>query len=566
MKIESHDKTIEKLLHGSYYRIPRFQRPYSWGEAQLEDFWDDIVIENEEDYFIGSVVVFPGSEGVLEIVDGQQRITTITIVLAALRDLFDEIGEADLASGVQGFLERRDKRNRYQFVLKTQTSYPYLQSQIQSYPAKKSRKEITPEEEALAFARSFFVARLDVIRASFLGDSAEPSDEAVADLVDRLETVRDRVLGLNVVHIEVDAEDDAYVIFETLNTRGLDLSLSDLLRNFLLRGLRSSNEDLDLARDRFNLILEEFDQSQASIDPSVFVHHYWLSRHDYVARKSVFRSIKKTVKQPHKSALLTDLEVDARIYRAIREPSSRDWKKEEAPIVQSLEALDVFNMALPLPLFLALLRSYDDKKIKLALVKRAMKSVESFHLLYTAVAGKSSSGGFTKMYALHARTVLNAVDAQEASKSISDLTDKLRNRRPSKEEFAAGFKELGYSSAFTQQKRLVQYVLGRILQISPSGIALDTTQHLTIEHLAPESGSKLSPSAIQSIGNLLLVPEQLNVRLDNKSFPKKKPLLEEAEGVWLDDVLLEAKRWSTSQIDRRASLLAALAYDNVWTV
>ena len=60
MKIESHDRTIEQLLRGSYCSIPRFQRPYSWGMQQVEDFWDDVVIESDGDYFIGAVVIFPG--------------------------------------------------------------------------------------------------------------------------------------------------------------------------------------------------------------------------------------------------------------------------------------------------------------------------------------------------------------------------------------------------------------------------------------------------------------------------------------------------------------------------
>ena len=566
MKIESHDRTIEQLLRGDYYSIPRFQRPYSWGVQQLEDFWDDVVIESNDDYFIGSVVVFPGSGESLDIVDGQQRLTTITVALAAIRDLFGSLDEMDLAIGVQGFIERPDKRNTDQFVLKTQTSYPYLQSQIQSHPATGAAATVTPEENALACARAFFAEKLAEVRMSFFGESVDPSEDSLGELVRRVEGIRDQILGLSVVHIEVDTEDDAYVIFETLNTRGLELSLSDLMRNFLLRGLKNTNVDLDLARDHFNEILGEFDQSQASIDPSVFFHRFWISKNDYVARKNVFRTVKKTVKASKKQELLHDLLADSKLYRAIREPSSRDWRKEERPMVRSLEALDVFGMALPLPLFLALLRAYDDNIIKLPLVRRAMKAVESFHFQFTAVAGRSSSGGITKMYALHARSVRNASGAQEASASIKQLTEKLQSMRPSEEEFTAGFKELEYSSEFTRQKRLVQYALGTILRNSSAGSALDTTGHLTIEHLAPESGSRVPSESIRSIGNLLMVTESLNVKLDNKSFPKKKPLLKDAEGIFFDDVLREAKRWDGRQIEKRAAYLASIAYRDVWSL
>lgn len=100
MKIESKDTDIESLLVGSYFHIPRFQRPYSWDDENLNDFWDDVVVNQSDDYFIGSMVVYKKDKQQYGVVDGQQRLTTITILLCVIRDYFLSAGSQDLAEGV----------------------------------------------------------------------------------------------------------------------------------------------------------------------------------------------------------------------------------------------------------------------------------------------------------------------------------------------------------------------------------------------------------------------------------------------------------------------------------
>ena len=102
MKIQSIDKNIKEVLESGFYRIPRFQRPYSWDPENIEDFWNDVIINADSDYFIGSMVVFkPPTSDTASVVDGQQRLTTITMMLAALRNAFKGAGFTDLYSGPQ---------------------------------------------------------------------------------------------------------------------------------------------------------------------------------------------------------------------------------------------------------------------------------------------------------------------------------------------------------------------------------------------------------------------------------------------------------------------------------
>ncbi|MGH8729624.1 MAG: DUF262 domain-containing protein, partial [Burkholderiales bacterium] len=104
MKIESTDQDIRTMLSSAYYKIPRFQRPYSWDRENIQEFWDDIVRDNPTDYFIGSMVVYKDGQQRYGVVDGQQRLTTITMLLCVLRNTLADLALTDLAKGMHGLI------------------------------------------------------------------------------------------------------------------------------------------------------------------------------------------------------------------------------------------------------------------------------------------------------------------------------------------------------------------------------------------------------------------------------------------------------------------------------
>lgn len=567
MKIDSNDRSIKQVFQAGYYRVPRFQRPYSWTRANVEDFWTDTIVESDADYFIGSIIVFPSKEDTYDIVDGQQRLTTITIMLAALRNTYSRQGLSHLADGLHAYVERRDVNNELQFVLQTESSYPYLHEYIQKFgePEAKNLK-LGAEEEALRGAFDYFARQMDSVVRAVLEDSALAESKKAQRLTERLEQIRDRILGLKLILVEVDNEDDAYIIFETLNTRGKNLTIADLLKNFLLRDLKSKNVKVDVPRDKWNSILELFEASSAQISPDSFIHHSWLSRYDYVSEKKLFKAIRKQVKKGERQAFLDTLVNEARLYRTLHEPQFGKWAKEELPLKQSLQALVDFRVQQPSPFVLSALRAYRTKDIKLAAAKRALWAVECFHFAFTSVASKSSSGGISQMYALHARGVLNASTPDAKSAEIAALESKLRLRMPTLEEFVAAFVLIGYSTVKTQQKRLVQYVLSRYYAHHSSGVALDFS-NMTIEHLAPEhaSSAQLPNSEIARIGNLILVDEALNNQLANKPFKEKQEILRAHREVWVDPFVLTVEQWTSDEINARSAAMAKIALEKIWT-
>jgi uncharacterized protein with ParB-like and HNH nuclease domain len=134
MKIQCVDRDIRQILESGVYVIPRFQRPFSWDKDNIEEFWNDCVSEVKNDYFIGSFVTYNINSSSYGVVDGQQRMTTITILLSTIRDKYHQYEHIAAAKGVHRLIETRDLNDASQFVLKAETSYPYLQSQIQTFP------------------------------------------------------------------------------------------------------------------------------------------------------------------------------------------------------------------------------------------------------------------------------------------------------------------------------------------------------------------------------------------------------------------------------------------------
>src|ERR1035437_7340293 len=173
MKIRSIDKNIADILNSGFYQIPRFQRPYSWERENIEDFWTDVFVNSGPDYFIGSMVVYkPENSDVAFVVDGQQRLTTITMLLAALRNAFEENNFPDSAAGIQSLIERKDIDNKNQYSLQTETSYPYFQEHIQSARPAEVEPEIGREEAALSLTFNFFTSQFKDTTNAIKGDKS----------------------------------------------------------------------------------------------------------------------------------------------------------------------------------------------------------------------------------------------------------------------------------------------------------------------------------------------------------------------------------------------------------
>ncbi len=566
MKIESTDQDIRTMLSSGYYRIPRFQRPYSWDRENIQEFWDDIVRDNPSDYFIGSMVVYKDGQQRYGVVDGQQRLTTITILLCVLRNALAELGQKDLAQGIHGLIERRNIDNKPEFIVSTETSYPFFQDRIQKWGKPAVKVEPLHEEANLEAAFEQLNSLIADALTSLDADTTLSEKKRKELAQQKLVSVRDALLNLKLIFIKLEEEDDAYIIFETLNTRGKDLSLTDLVKNHLTKHIKSKNPASDQAKIKWQQLLETIEGSSADLDTDTFIHHFWLSKYDYLPAKNLFKVLKKSVGVNDAPGFLDALLEDAALYRSIHEVGYGKWAKEEGRIEQGLSALMLFRVQQQTPCVLSLLREYRiTKKLKKKHIEDAVVAIEKFHFLFTAVTSQRSSGGISGMYAALGRRLYEAKDTQASVEVIKDLKQKLRDRVPSLDEVKALFPEIIYTDNVTRQRKLVKYILVGLDQTTPSPIVVDYDQ-TTIEHLASQSligQGEFSEGLVGQLGNLLLVSDELNAKLKDKPFKEKKQILLDS-GFNLPDEMKAATTWEATEIRQRTQILAERAYNDTW--
>lgn len=363
MKINSIDKEIHSIFESSFYLIPRFQRPYSWDKENIFEFWNDTVQNNENEYFIGSIVVYKTKDKTYGVVDGQQRLTTITIILAALRETYELFKYTELAHGIHSLIEKKDIRHMSRFVLKTETSFPYFQEYIQKFGNPDIDVEVGTEEKGIQNAFKLIKSYINEIIDDIRNNDHITEEEQKSLIEKKLNEIRDKILDLKVIFIELDNENDAYLIFETLNTRGKDLAPADLVKNLLTRFIKPTNEGVDVMRLKWSKILDNIENAPGELSINNFIHHHWLANYDYTSTKKLYKFIRQTIKRVKANDYLSELEYDSIIYRYINEPTFRDWDNHEKKIRDSLQGLDIFNVRQPLPLLLAILSKYERKMI-----------------------------------------------------------------------------------------------------------------------------------------------------------------------------------------------------------
>lgn len=239
-----------------YYTIPKYQREYTWSYREWEALYDDIS-ENNDEYFIGSIICIPLGDAInpyLEVIDGQQRLTTISLFLTAIytrlkehREYLSEDDE-DVLPSLRKSLKSKNSPNEMKLVPQIQNfnkdDFDHLMNETGLRKASAPKHPYYPMRK-IARCFTYFLKRIDKEMEGMDGNNA------VNFLLGKYNKVKQAML----VKIEVSTHSDAYVLFESLNNRGTPLTAIDLMKNLIMARAESNNLTIDDCFNRWQMLL-----------------------------------------------------------------------------------------------------------------------------------------------------------------------------------------------------------------------------------------------------------------------------------------------------------------------
>ncbi|CAM4197752.1 DUF262 and DUF1524 domain-containing protein [Deinococcus marmoris] len=552
------------LLNGKkQFVVPHYQRPYSWRLEQCGQLWQDIeelaeLSDLTRTHFMGSVVYVQdagsaANGGAFQVIDGQQRLTTLTLLLSALVQVLRELEAAGQAvTGVDAdeiedlYLNVRGKGDgRFKLML-TRSDRQTLMHALE------------PDKVPLPSQAS---ERVMQNRTFFLEELREPR----RDLASIVRALR----RLVVVDISLSKpQDNAQLIFESLNSTGLDLTQADLTRNYVLMSLEGP--DQDALYDHYWHPMERLFIGPGKEDNAFdfFMRDYLTVRGEMAAQpplKRVYAAFKKHVSDKglaaSMSSVVRDMHRAAGFYSVLTHP-----EHEENPEVRrALTDLHGMELDVWLPLGLHAYETWKDGSLKQTELLGVLRLVESY--LFRRWAAGVPSQGLNKVFP----SVLPQLSkGEDYLGTLRDFLYQLPGTRrfPQDEEFKAGLTTRDLYSARSWSR----YTLGK-LENHDHKEAFSDLSTFTIEHVLPQN-KKLSPEwqkmmgedwqAVQdrylhTLGNLTLTG--YNSELSDKPFADKRDMKGgfRDSHLRLNKALSDLEIWNETELVKRASALADLA-------
>jgi len=550
MKVEAHNVLVEALFKKGQFIIPDYQREYDWDKEHVEELLEDLEeTPIEENYFIGHMV-FEGeyNGNSFKVVDGQQRITTLTILLCSIRDKFIELGENDLAEAIHtSYIFGKDKNFKDYVVLENKMPYPFLQAYVQSKPIDKNAT-IQPIKSGEKKIKNCFEQ---------INKYLNPFDK------EQLIVLRDKILKLEIIFVAASDQVDASTIFMTINATGKDLSPLDLTKNYIF-SLYPKPPHINEPYDTWIRIISN---THGSVK---FLNNFFASRYKKVSDKRIFKELLLTIKKEGRENIkdfLHNIENDSIIFRKIIKPKSEDWNPNDYDIFESINAItSIFKIEVANTFLISLLRCYNQNQITKKYLLKALSFVERFHFINNAICSNRSSG-YDKMYAKQAKRLFEVDNREQKHRIINELGNYLEGKLPNKEMFRTYFdNKLYFSSSFPKQKALVQYALNKIERKANSNAVLIQT---SLEHIYPEKHkdwpSLKNSDLIKNIGNLVLLDQGLNSSIGSKIYAlKQQQIVTKSFIVSTKKVFSDHEQWSDEEILKRGNDLIEELYVNVW--
>lgn len=574
MNIKPYDKSIkELLLSGNQYIVPRFQREYSWDKKNYSEFLDDIlkcleIIDGKiivSQYFIGTML-FVGDEKQttqqkMDVVDGQQRLTTITVLFSTLSDIFLEIEEKILSDQIFKYIMTTDDDGEPVRILKSKTHYPFFADYIQTQKKEEVQSASSEEEQCIKSTYEFFKEKLEEenLRKLIEKHFHENIIQQCA-YVDILKAIRDQVLKCIFVAIYTKNRKHANMIFEILNAKGKKLSSIDLIKNRIFEVL-DKEEPSDFADITWSGIKDILNEENCDIGFVTFYRHFWLSRYKRTSESKLYDEFISCIRKSEKDYIefLKQLKEDANLYIQIIKPerSHYDNKKEYYPVVQSLNALsNYFNIIQTRIVILALMNVKAKKLISLTELKKCLVYMENFHFSYNAI-GSLAANRIEPIYTKYAILLNKATTKQEVNKCVDELKERLSDIYIPYSDFQEKFIALSFSKKNVTSNIKAKYAIQKLNMYYQGKEIYD--DELSIEHIASENENKENTN----IGNLIALEVSLNQDARDLSYTEKKDIYRKSKYTCMQKFIDKYEVWDESKFNERAIALSEVYYTKI---
>jgi uncharacterized protein with ParB-like and HNH nuclease domain/predicted transport protein len=545
--------SIYDLLNGiKQYIVPVYQRKYSWlKDKQCERLWNDIVSmekTGKRQHFVGSIVNISETHTPMGIqkylvIDGQQRMTTLTLLMIALRDYLEEHPVDDVnPDDLSAMLLKNDKQkedNQYKLIL-NDTDKDVLIKLVDKAPIDDKYKESN-----LYKNYTFFLDK--IANASII-----PSQ------------IYESIAKLQIVSITLKREDgdDPQLIFESLNSTGMDLSQSDLIRNFLLMGL-SNDEQVNVYNNYWKPVEDSFPPEERSEAMDTFFRHYLMMKTmQFVKEEDVYETYKKfNYNSDLKSAkeFAEDIYSYGKCYTEMFYVSS---PYQELNVV--LGDMAKLKMDVQFPFLMYVYKDFKNDKLSLEDFKCILRMTEAY-IVRRAIC-EIPTNSLNKTFITMKRSI--KYDDYLNSLKMAFIKLDTYKKFPTDSEFKEAF-----LAKNIYKMRIANYLLVKLENYdNKEPIAFEG---FTIEHIMPQNKDlsqewrdvlgtdweEIHNTFLHRIGNLTLT--RYNTEMSDKPFSEKLVVLKESATHILNKSIVDKTIWNQEAMSKRAEVLVAYA-TKVW--
>ena len=550
IKNTTQEQFVRLMSNGFHYEVPKYQRDYSWDKEQWSDLWYDLMqmIDEKDSHYMGYLVLQTADDKNFKIIDGQQRITTICILILAIINYLKTIQCPEAEKNINeqrantllttyiGNIDMITLTSVNKLVLNRNNDHFYKTylSSLQEAP----KRGLNASERLMKNAFDTF--------SSYLKEKYRTAEE----LVSFVETI---VNNLFFTVITVTDELNAFKVFETLNARGVQLSSSDLLKNYLFS---VANEQHQTKLDELEELWTEVSDILRETQVSDFLRVYWNSNHKTIRKNQLYKTIRDEIKTPEQSfALLRDMRKKADIYMALKSSEDELWRNSKN-IRENLELLKLFNVTQPLSLLISAYSNLSIRDFDLLLSKIVIISFR-----YNIICGKNPN----EQEVLYNKLALDI----EVNKTynINDLVNSNIYVKDAEFEQTFAYKEFVYNS---RNNQIAKYILCKLEKFE-SGLTVDRDD-ITLEHVLPDNPDESwvwEDSNIQQyryrLGNMTLLEKGKNNDLGNVPYSVKKDVYSKSSIPSTKNIGDTLNDWTESIITNRQQKMSKMA-KGIWQI